>query len=543
MPTPTRSLLLAIALVGCSGEIGSPSNTPPGVGPGGPDTSRPIVEIRTCAPDEFTAGTNPARRLTNEQYRRSLAVVFPGLELPSLGLVEPIPDHTYVNDVANASITELVVESYQLAARNVAQAAVASPGWMPCGLTTAECAVEVAIQSAERAFRRPLVDEELTRFESFITTQAAEADPTEAVTMFLEALLQMPDYLYLPEIGDPRGDAPRGMVALHGYELAARLSYFLWNEPPDAELIAAAESGDLGTESGYEAQLERLLASDQTKQVVDDFFSQWLQQEQLELARASEFPELDDDELRAELQASYRAYVRHAFWEEGDIDYLFSSRDAFVNDRLAPYFGVDAPGSDTLVPVELPEAERSGILTQPSVLASTSHGAAHSPIFRGVLVLRRVLCAPLSFPDEALEPPEVDSEPRTTRERLEEQHTSGTCGVCHDAIDGIGFAFERYDAVGRYRETEYGQPVDSSGSVSGLDFTDAIGLVDALEGDLRVEQCLSTHFFRYALSRNTEIDDQCHIAEVASALAEDGDLRGALRAVASSDAFRFAPAE
>jgi len=208
--------------------------------------------------------------------------------------------------------------------------------------------------------------------------------------------------------------------------------------------------------------------------------------------------------------------------------------------------GVSPTGSDELVPVTLPESERAGLLTQPGVLASTSHGNGHSPILRGVLVLGSVLCTPPPPPPDDVDigiddAPGEDGPLLTTREKLERTHGTAECSTCHDAIDGIGFAFERYDGLGRFRLEENGAEVDPTGMLRGEVVADAVELGEALAEDAQARECLATQWYRFALGRSEAAADSCEIRRLADTLGELDDPKEMLVALVTSNAFRFRP--
>lgn len=500
--------------------------------------------------DEPGPAANPIRRLTPEQYRASLGAIFPGVDLPRVEVVGNSLDNAYENDVRGQGVSALLVEQLGTGAGDVATAAMTDRSWMPCDLAEGTaCAHQIADQVGARAYRRPLTDEERNDFQALIDAVEPDLGVEEAVSVLIEAVLQSPTFLYLPEIGDESIEAPDGMIALTDVEMANRLSFVLWNRPPDDALMAAAEAGRLTNGEQLAGEVDRMLADSRTAEAMDSFFAQWMRLDRLQSASVDQdlYPELSEPGMRDDLAESALAFTRHAFWEEGTTEALFTSRTGFVNDRLAPLFGVPAPGSDELVPVELPAAERAGLMTQPGLLASTSHGLRHSPILRGVFVLDRVLCDPPDPPppdliiDLSEETPGGD--PVTTREKIEGTHGTAECASCHDSIDAMGFTFENYDAIGRYRTEEYGQSVDPSSVFRNEPVANAVDMTERLPGDRGANTCVTTHLYRYALARPEQDGDACQIRQLTDELHETGDLRGLIRSLLLSNAFRFRPEE
>jgi len=544
---------LLLVTAGCAGAIVDPP-----AGAGGRDGGEgPVPSDGPGAPPGFCDGVTPVpgdaplRRLTPAEYTASVQAVFPGVDLPDVALVGNALEGVFANDVRGQAISGLLVEQLRDAAVAIAGAAVANDGWRPCPGTDEPCLRAIAGQVGERAYRRALTEADRGALGDFVVAQAATHGPDGAVAMLVEALLQAPGFLYKPEVGDPDIPAPEGLVALTGDELANRLAYFLTGAPPDADLRGAAARGRLDDAEGLEAEARRLLETEAARAAVASFHRQWLH-----LRRIREV-DLDDGlfpawnrRVRDDLEAATERFLDATFWEDGTLAAMFSSRRGWVTDATAEIFGVPAPGSDELVPVTLPEAERAGILTQPGLLASTSHGLSHAPILRGVLILDAVLCTPSPPP-----PPDVlaaipedvggaGADAVTTRQKIENTHGTRECAVCHEAIDGMGFSFENYDAVGRFVTEEHGEPVDPTGLFRGETVDGALSLTEAFAEDPGVAACMATQWYRFALGRNENGDDRCQVQALADRLtATGGDLQELVVALVTSNAFRFRPAE
>ncbi|MEM6733289.1 MAG: DUF1592 domain-containing protein, partial [Myxococcota bacterium] len=465
------TLAFAVLFAACTNEVGAPLDpfTEVGLAPGaGPSTAE------LCANEPLVPTSAPLRRLTVEEYENSVADLFPGVSLPAVALIRDSRKDGFTNNVLTQGVSALSVERLEEAAMSVATAAVAEIAtWASCtpeGDGSA-CARHIAVEWGERAFRRPLEPEEIAELEAFVTGQIAQAGFEDTVRMVLWSLLESPMFQYRPEVGDASRTDALG-VPLNDFELATRLSFFLTRRPPDAELYAAAGRNELRSTEQIRAHTQRLLQTPAAAGTVRKFFEEWLHLDRIDVLALDPvlFPEVDA-QLRADLHESIQRFTEAVFWEEDDYDALFTARFGYVNDRLAEIFGVPAPGSDTLVRMDLDPTQRAGLLTQPGLLASTSHGIAHSPIMRGVVMLESILCAPAPAPPpgilENFEPVEVDpSEICTTRDQVAKTHTVGaSCQTCHVAIDGAGFLFENFDALGRYRTVENGCDVDPSGEL------------------------------------------------------------------------------
>jgi hypothetical protein len=263
------------------------------------------------------------------------------------------------------------------------------------------------------------------------------------------------------------------------------------------------------------------------------------------------FPSYTTEVKQAVLESTSR-FIDYAFWDEGTVSALLTDRTAFVNDAMAEVYGMAAPGSSELVAMSFDSEQRAGILTQPALLASTSHPRVHAPILRGVFVRRNILCAPLPAPPpnvNAVLPDVVPDVPRTTRQHIEETHVNDDCIGCHRAIDGIGFAFENFDAIGRFVTEENDLPIDSTGelvSIAGLDETpveNAVELVERIAQSERVHACMSSQWLRYALGRSDDSDaTRCLVQRLGSAMqAGGGDMQEMLIELLRSDFFRYLP--
>lgn len=539
-----------------SGGSGSgPSDDP--TAPGGSDdpTEDPAPSGPTgpvCRPSDVRATDAPLRRLTPIEYTNTVRDLFAGVALPAFELVDEVNERGFDNDAGHQAVSSLHVERFRETARAIATAVAADQRWLGCDPVADEagCAAQVVEDFGRRAYRRPLTAAESGRFSAFFETARTSFGFDDALRMFVEGVLESTSFLYRPEVGSDVN--VNGAVALDDYEVASRLSYFFLETMPDDALMAAAAQGALHTPEQVEAQAYRLLADPRAHDVVARFHRQWLKLDRLDglaLAR-TQFPSFDPT-VRAALIESTERYLDYAFWEDGRFETLMTSRVGFVNDTLADVFGVPPPGSSELVPMTLDDSQRAGILTQPGVLASTSHPITHSPILRGVFVLDGILCAPppaappgvnTTIPDSAEAP-----DAHTTRERIEQTHGTAECSSCHDSIDGMGFSFENYDALGRFRTQENGYPVDATGAVVGTRDIDgqvdgAVALAERLVDSSQVQACFAAHWFRFALGRTEARADTCQVEALADVLAEnDGSIEAMLIALVTSPAFLTRP--
>lgn len=528
-------LLSCAALAGwsCQGSIGDPGASNGG-GPNGGNGGGGGTSQTACLDAVFQSSAAPIRRLSTREYNNSVASLFPGVTLPG---VEVPPDGRidgFLNNASGQSASALGVTQYSNSAERLGAAAAQSLGsWAPCSEDSDACATQIATTLATRAYRRPLEASETERLTTLATQSRAAHGFELAVGMLVSAVLESPFFLYRPEFGGTEGVGGKA-VRLTGYEMASRLSYFFTENIPDAELLAAAADGSLDTDEGVRVQATRFMQDPDVRPVLTSFLAEWLRLFKIDLLSLDPktFPEFSE-QLKLDLKESSRLYLSKALWEDDSWTSLMTGSYGFVNDRLAPIFGVPAPGTDELVYVELDPAQRTGILTQPGVLSSTSHGLRHSPIFRGVTLLDNILCTP-SLPadqkDKERDPEPVPADQIcTTRDEVAKTHTvREECQVCHEAIDGAGFAFENYDGLGRYRSTENGCAVDASGALPTSDIPgsvqDGVDLSNKLATSKQAASCMAEHLFRFALGRSVSSADACEVRALGVTLLEsDGD--------------------
>ncbi|MEM1029890.1 MAG: DUF1592 domain-containing protein [Myxococcota bacterium] len=534
-------------LSGCTGLIGGDGSgvTAPTPGP---------ERKANCELDRA-----PIERLTPREYRNTLATLFPGVALPD---EEPVPDERiggFIGHHDGQSVSALGVRRYEELARTTGEAAAADlDAWAPCSEDAEACLQQITTVLAPRTYRRPLTEEEADDLSALASSAYAEFGMTDGVAVVVQALLESPWFLYRPQFGTGTvvtSGVAAGGVPLDAYEMASRLSYFFLDDMPDEELRAAAEAGALTRDADVEAQARRLLADPRARPVVTGFFAEWLRLYKLDDLGLDPqaFPEFDE-QLRADLETSVRMFLERAIWEEDSWTELTRGSFGFVNDRLAPIFGVAPPGTDELVLVALDPGERKGVLTQPGLLASTSHGISHSPIFRGVTVLESIMCHKVPAPPpgilDDIEDTPIPDDVCTTRQQVALTHTVGNCQGCHRAIDGAGFTFERYDALGRYRLEENGCEVDPSGDFVGTlgAVADAIEMAEKLTESPDASACMVENMLGFALSRSAVRGDTCEVEALAETLlaaaeaGEDDSLQEMVVRVVLSPLFRHRPA-
>ncbi|MFO0746235.1 MAG: DUF1588 domain-containing protein [Myxococcota bacterium] len=378
-----------------------------------------------------------------------------------------------------------------------------------------------------RAFRRPLSSAERTRLADLHAAALADGGTWgEATRLVLRAILGSPKFLYLVEIGTPVDGAP-GHFALDDWAIAARLSYALCEGPPDDTLAAAAAAGELRDGAAVRAQAERLMAAPCAEDTLLLFYRQWLWLERL--------PQTAKDPA---VYPDFSSAVALAQADDAD-QYLRALTFESAADVAALYLTPRPAAGDP------PELDRHGLMMLPGVLTVTGKFSQTSPVIRGKYVLEQLLCDDLPSPPITVDttPPPLDPN-LTSRERWAAHSEADSCRPCHERIDPIGFTFEEFDAMGRSRASENGQPIDDSGSAPVLGITDdslhGVGdLAAAVASSDRATSCLARQWLRFALGRLEEEPDAQAVAEVAAALkGPSGSLRQGFIALTGTTAFR-----
>jgi cytochrome c553 len=306
----------------------------------------------------------------------------------------------------------------------------------------------------ERAFRRPLTEEQATLI---VDRHFAEAsDPIAAVKRVVLLVLKSPRFLYREIQGGS-----------DGYDVAARLSFGLWDSIPDRTLREAARDGQLATSEQIAAQVERMLADPRGRTKLREFLLTWLKSDGgLDLSKDPEkYPDFDAAVI-ADLRTSLELFLDDILWSEGsDYRQLLLADHVFLNARLAKFYGVEGPANGEFLKASLNGDLRSGVLTHPYLMASFAHHNESSPIHRGVFLARGVFGQSLKPPPEAVAPLPAELHPDlTTRERVTMQTRPAACMTCHGIINPLGFTLEHFDAVGRYRTEDRGKSVDAHGA-------------------------------------------------------------------------------
>ncbi|HJZ55251.1 MAG TPA: DUF1592 domain-containing protein [Gemmataceae bacterium] len=407
------------------------------------------------------------------------------------------------------------------------------------------CAKQILSALMRRAYRRPVGEADVDRVLPLYREARKDGDFDAGIEAALSAILVSREFLFRVE-RDPAGVAPGTAYRVSDLELASRLSFFLWSSIPDDELLDAATRGELGRPGEVARQARRMLADPRARALVTNFAAQWLHLRNLDSITPDPrlFPDFDDNlrqAFRRETELLFEEVVR----EDRSVLDLLKSDHTFLNERLAKHYGIPHVYGPRFRRVALePGSERGGLLRHGSVLTVTSYATRTSPVIRGKWVLENLLGTPPPPP-----PPNVPALEDNTvsaalpvRERLAKHRANAACARCHNLIDPTGFALENFDAVGRWRTLEEGQPVDASGGLpDGSRFTGVAGLEEALlkRPDLFVGT-LTEKLLTFGLGRGVEYYDGPAVREVVRAARARGYRFSALiEAIVTSTPFQM----
>ncbi len=500
---------------------------------------------------EHEVGAQPLRRLTRSQYDHVVRDLLDIDTNPSaLFPADEKIGSFYSNGVA--PVSDLLVEQYMSVSEELSTTAVEDlSSLLPCDPTTMgedACADEFIETFGRRALRRPLETDELEMMHA-LYAEGRDADGfANGIRLVVQAMLQSPYFLYHVELGQT--GAPGDLTApLTQYELASRLSFFLWDSMPDDALLDAAGAEALSTPEQLREHAERMLDDPRARDAIASFHLQWMHVD--ELAGVEKDPDLFpgfDDALRQAMEDETADFANWVILEDdGRLETLLTSSVSVIDGPLFDFYGVEPPaGHEPGDPVALDPTKRAGLLTHAGVLAKNAHVDQSSPVHRGVMVRQNVLCQTLPAPPADVDdtPPDPDPD-STTRERFDEHTKNPSCAACHKLIDGIGFGFEHYDAVGAWRDTDGNQSVDATGellSAGDADgpFDGAVELAQRLAVSENVRECTSQQWFNFALGRVQGEADACSTDQIYQAFADsDYDVRELIIAIVQTDAFRY----
>jgi hypothetical protein len=501
-------------------------------------------------------------RLNRTEYQNTVNVLL-GTNLP---LRDDLPVDALVNGLdnnADTAVSATLLQKYLTSAQKAVEAALASATskakLVPCAIETdAACPRKVLEAFLPQAFRRPVAAAEVDQHLAYMTT--CSASKTAGISCALQAALLSPNFLFRTELlgtgqaatctaQAPLTSSPQAQLA--SYELASRLSYFLWSAPPDATLFDLAAKGMLNDPATLAAQVDRMLAPAASGKYVRPFLdslpTQWLQLDAVASAVPSPklFPTFDEP-LRQAMQDESRLFFAEILQQNLSALELLRSNFTFANQRLAQHYGLPAVAGTAMQRVDTTGTARGGILTQGSFLLATSSSENTSIVQRAKWVLNNLLCETIPAPPPGAQdsvPPPDPGLGLTNRESLSIRTANAPCNGCHTVLNPIGFGLEIFDAIGAQRSTDKGKPIDASGALpGGAMFANTDELLNLLKNDERFPACLTHKILTYALGRSmTAACDAETIQTMAQEFKADGfHLKSHIVRIVQSDLFRSA---
>jgi hypothetical protein len=412
------------------------------------------------------------------------------------------------------------------------------------GMSDEQAAARVLERFAATAYRRPVTADEVAKLLTLFRTARSEGDDyARSVKLAMSAVLVSPHFLFRVE--QERDADPAKPYAIGDFELASRLSYFLWSSMPDDALFAAAASGKLRDPEALNAEVRRMLADPRSAAFVSNFVGQWLELRNLDTLSIERRIFKDfDDALRGDMRREAETFFASLLRDDGSVLDLLNADYTFVNGRLARHYGIAGVDGDEFRRVSLAGTRRGGVLTMGGVLMVTAMPTRTSPVKRGKFVLEQMLASPPppAPPDvEALGDGREERRRGSVRQRFEAHRSDATCIACHARMDPIGFAMENFDSVGRWRDRDGDFPIDASGALpegekfNGPDELRAV--LVARKGEF--VEAFVQKMLTYALGRGMENYDRCTVKDVAAALEKDGyKFSTLIDQVVTSDAFQ-----
>jgi hypothetical protein len=518
----------SLGAAGCTGSVGTDRD-----GAGDNGVNSVTTQSLTCQGQFTLASETPMVRLTQEQYRNTIASLFANVSITATLPPDSELGPFHIN--TQSPLSDTFVRYYQTAAEHIASSVMQSTATLLGGCNRASqgddaCFEQFLTTFGRRAFRRPLTDAERSLFtQQIYQPLQSEMGFDLALRTVLEAMLQSVPFLYRFEMGNAAPELGEGMYRLTDYEIASRMSYLIWQSAPDDTLLDLAESGTLSSDAVRGEQVTRMLADERAKKLVHTFHRDLYRLHRMPNGSkdATMYPSFNDS-MRASMRTSTELFLDEAVWRGDSLNDVLSARYVYVDAPLAQLYGVPAPAGGGFERRELSDAsERSGILTHPSFLTSHADMREGSVVQRGLTVRKHLLCENLPPP-----PPTISMDP--TIPRLEDP----TCKGCHVLMDTIGEGLARYNAIGAEITSN---PPSGEGEILGLAdgaFQGGRALSERLAGEAAVRSCMAKQWFRFAQAREPSTSDSCATTKLEEILAStDGSLRGVVAAIVTSPTF------
>ena len=505
---------LAGVLVGCSTDK---TDTTMKAGAVAAKTATPAAVQQLPLPADGQPRTVAMRRVTESQYRQTIADLY-GTDIEVVGRFEPDNRRDGLMAVGSAelSISAGGFEQYLSMARSVSDQVLDDKHrakFAPCKPADDKaaddaCTTEFLKANGRYLFRRPLTDAEI---KSRVDLARKASDQLKTyqggLKLAFVSLLTAPEFLFRVEMAEADPGAKK-QYRLDGYTKSQRLSYLFWNTTPDAELLDAADSGEIHTEAGLKKQVERLAASQKIERGTRAFFSDMLQFSRFEntIKDGKTFPKYSFAIAEASQEQTLRTLVDHLVTRNGDYREVFTTPNTFINRPLAALYDVPFLSANDWMPYRYPDdADQAGVISQAAFLSMFSHPGRTSPTKRGVAVHEVFLCHVMPLPADNVDFTLINDTSngvlKTVRSRLSAHASNATCAACHKLTDPLGLALERFDSIGQHRTLENGERIDASSELNGEKFESAKGLGKVLAKNPEAPNCLVRNVFAYGAGR------------------------------------------
>ncbi|MBX5480577.1 MAG: DUF1592 domain-containing protein [Myxococcaceae bacterium] len=521
--------------------------------PGPPPTAGDFEALECEAP---TPGIAPMRRLSHVEYRYVIEDLFGDPTLAASAAANLVADPIslgFSNSATLLDVKPVLAQQYMEAAETIAETVTASDlsNLIPCAAAPTDeeaCATSFIRSFVTRAYRRPLEQTEVDAYLSGFRTLRDAYDFKTGLQWIISTALQAPQFLYRPEIDQPSDPAVR---AVRPYELASRLSFFLWHSLPDEALLTAAAENRLNTREDVEREAKRMLTDPRAQRLLN-FFDEWLDLDKFgSYTRDPEIYASIPEDLPALFRQETDTFVKSVVFDgDGRLETLLTADYTYANDRLAAHYGLSGATSNEWIKIALPPGRR-GLWMQGGPLTAHDKATRTSIVKRGLRLRTALLCQNIPAPPNNvnLNLGPVD-QTATQSERLAQHRTNPSCAGCHSLLDPVGQIFENVDAVGRLRtEDEAGHLLSFAGELTGT--TDANGPVSGPEELMlklaqsdQVHKCFATQMFRYVAGREETPVDGCSRKQAFERFKGAGfDVRELVLGVVTSDDFLFRATE
>lgn len=512
-----------------------------------------MAQMRATGEPEPVGGPPMVRRLTEAQYRASIADIF-GRDIPVTARFEkPVrADGLIAIGTGSSGMSPFAIEQYDAAAQGIAAAVLSKDqrhNFVPCqpkdeAAFDEACARAFLTGKGRLLFRRPLTEAEADKYVGLARKAHGQlGNFYGGLELGLYTMLVSPQFLFRIEQIEPESEGKTAQ--LDAFSKASRVSFFLTNSTPDDELLRAAEAGELDHGWGLRRQVNRLMQSPRFEEAVRAFFADMLQFDRFnDLSKdPAIYPAFNSDLAADAQEQTLRTIAEHLIANQGDYRDLFTTRDTFLTRPLGVVYRTPVPTRGGWEAVTFDEAaNRAGIQSHVSFLALHSHPGRSSPTLRGYAAREIFLCQHVPDPPANVDVTAIDAIAHakmvTARDRLQRHATDPSCAGCHKVMDPLGLTLENYDGLGTFRTRENGALIDTTGSLDGTDFDTTDGLARALRNHPETPRCVAERMYKSAVGRDITWGERYYLDWLIAAFEKDGfQIPALMRRIVTSDNF------